>query len=50
VVWGDKPNLLAWCGIVLIVASGIYLLRASRPVRVATPTTDTQSINPPNLR
>lgn len=50
VVWGDTPNLLAWCGIVLIVASGIYLLRASRPVRVATPTTDTQSINPPNLR
>ena len=50
VVWGDTPNLLAWCGIVLIVASGIYLLRASRPVRVATLTADTQSIKPPNLR
>ena len=24
VVWGDTPNLAGWCGIALIVASGIY--------------------------
>jgi drug/metabolite transporter (DMT)-like permease len=27
-LWGDVPNLLAWCGIALIVAAGAYLLRA----------------------
>ena len=37
-------------GIVLIVASGIYVLRASRHARAATFTADIQSINPPNLR
>lgn len=26
-VWGDVPNALAWSGIVLVVASGLYLLR-----------------------
>lgn len=26
-VWGDAPNALAWSGIVLLVASGLYLLR-----------------------
>lgn len=26
-VWGDVPNALAWSGIVLLVASGLYLLR-----------------------
>ena len=30
VVWGDRPNALAWCGIALVIASGIYVLRASR--------------------
>lgn len=29
VVWGDKPNVLGWCGIALVIASGIYVLRAS---------------------
>lgn len=50
VVWGDTPNLSGWCGIVLIVASGIYVLRASRRARAVTFTADIQSINPPNLR
>jgi len=27
-LWGDVPNVLAWCGIALIVAAGAYLLRA----------------------
>ena len=35
VVWGDRPNALAWCGIALVVASGIYVLRASRRARAA---------------
>jgi drug/metabolite transporter (DMT)-like permease len=35
VVWGDTPNLLAWCGIALVVASGIHVLRASRRARAA---------------
>jgi drug/metabolite transporter (DMT)-like permease len=26
-VWGDVPNGLAWCGIALVVATGLYLLR-----------------------
>ena len=30
VVWGDRPNGLAWCGIALVIASGVYVLRASR--------------------
>jgi len=25
-VWGDVPNVLAWCGIALVVATGLYLL------------------------
>ncbi|MCW5644308.1 MAG: DMT family transporter [Burkholderiaceae bacterium] len=29
-VWGDVPNLLAWSGIVLMVAAGIFMLRAGR--------------------
>lgn len=29
-VWGDVPNALAWCGIGLLIGSGITLLRASR--------------------
>lgn len=30
VVWGDAPNPLAWCGLVLLVVSGVHVLRASR--------------------
>jgi len=40
VVWGDVPNALAWSGIVLLVGSGIYVLRASRRARVAPPSPD----------
>lgn len=35
VVWGDRPNALAWSGIALVIASGIYVLRASRRARAA---------------
>jgi drug/metabolite transporter (DMT)-like permease len=35
VVWGEQPNALGWCGIALVVASGIYVLRASRRARAA---------------
>jgi drug/metabolite transporter (DMT)-like permease len=40
VVWGDVPNALAWFGIVLLVGSGIYVLRASRRARAVAPTPD----------
>jgi drug/metabolite transporter (DMT)-like permease len=30
-VWGDVPNLLAWCGIVLLVGAGLHVLLAGRP-------------------
>lgn len=40
IVWGDAPNPLAWSGIALIVASGIYVLRASRRARRAPVTPD----------
>ena len=35
-VWGDVPNALAWSGIALLVAAGLYVLhgerrRAARP-------------------
>ena len=40
VVWGDTPNALGWCGIALVVASGIYVLRASRRARAAPITPD----------
>ena len=36
VVWGDTPNALAWGGIALVVASGVYVLRASRRARAAS--------------
>jgi len=39
-VWGDTPNALAWCGIALVIASGIYVLRASRRARAAPVTPD----------
>ena len=33
VVWGDLPNALAWAGIALVIAPGIYILRVSRRAR-----------------
>lgn len=30
VVWSDVPNTLAWCGVVLVIGSGIYVVRANR--------------------
>ena len=30
VVWGDVPNTLAWAGIALVMAAGLYLLRQGR--------------------
>jgi drug/metabolite transporter (DMT)-like permease len=35
-VWGDRPNALAWCGIALLVGSGVYVLRAESRARVAS--------------
>ena len=29
-IWGDVPNLVAWCGIVLLVGSGLYVLYHER--------------------
>ena len=40
VVWDDVPNALAWSGIALLVGSGIYVLRASRRARAASPAPD----------
>ena len=34
-VWGEQPNALGWCGIALVIASGSYVLRASRRARAA---------------
>lgn len=39
VIWGDVPNPLAWAGIVLLLASGLYMIhqqRRARPAPVAT--------------
>lgn len=30
VVWGDVPNIWAWCGIALLVGSGLYVVRSER--------------------
>lgn len=30
-VWGDVPNPLAWCGIVLLVGAGLHVVLAGRP-------------------
>ncbi|MBK8070780.1 MAG: DMT family transporter [Ramlibacter sp.] len=30
-VWRDVPNLLAFCGIALLVAAGLYMLHSERP-------------------
>ena len=35
-VWGDAPNALAWAGIALLVAAGLYVLQGQR-VRAARP-------------
>jgi drug/metabolite transporter (DMT)-like permease len=40
VIWGDTPNALAWCGIALVIASGIYVLRVSRRASRAPITAD----------
>ena len=29
-VWGDVPNTLAWCGIALLVGSGLFMLWCER--------------------
>ena len=29
-IWGDVPNLVAWCGIALLVGSGLYVLYHER--------------------
>ncbi|WP_298924632.1 DMT family transporter [uncultured Ramlibacter sp.] len=29
-VWGDVPNLLAWCGIALLLGAGLYVLHGER--------------------
>ena len=29
-VWGDVPNALAWGGIALLVAAGLYVLHSER--------------------
>lgn len=29
-VWGDVPNAIAWCGIALLVGSGLYVLHGER--------------------
>jgi LPXTG-motif cell wall-anchored protein len=29
-VWGDVPNALAWAGIALLIAAGLYLVRRER--------------------
>lgn len=37
VVWGDVPNALAWCGIALLVAAGLYILHGGRMAARASP-------------
>ena len=34
-VWGEVPNLAAWCGIALLISSGIYVLHGERSRRQA---------------
>jgi hypothetical protein len=29
-MWGDVPNVLAWCGVALVMAAGLGLLQAER--------------------
>lgn len=35
VIWGDVPNPLAWAGIVLLLASGLYMIHQQRRARPA---------------
>ena len=37
VVWNDAPNALAWCGVLLVIGSGIHVARTNRLVRTASP-------------
>ena len=30
VLWGDIPNLLAWCGIALLIGAGLYVILRER--------------------
>jgi drug/metabolite transporter (DMT)-like permease len=30
VVWGDLPNAWGWCGIALLIAAGVYMIRQQR--------------------
>jgi drug/metabolite transporter (DMT)-like permease len=39
-VWGDVPNTMAWLGMLLLVGSGVYVLRASRRASAADPARD----------
>lgn len=39
-VWGDVPNILAWCGVVLVIATGIHVARANRLTEAVSPTRD----------
>jgi len=36
VVWGDIPNTMAWCGMVLLVGAGLMMMR-SQPAVAANP-------------
>lgn len=36
VIWGDVPNPLAWAGIVLLLASGLYMIHQQRRARPAS--------------
>jgi drug/metabolite transporter (DMT)-like permease len=29
-IWGDMPNPLAWCGMLLLVGAGLLMLRLNR--------------------
>lgn len=33
VVWGDLPNAWGWCGIALLIAAGVYMIRQQRTPR-----------------
>jgi drug/metabolite transporter (DMT)-like permease len=30
VIWGDIPNGMAWCGMLLLVGAGLLMLRLNR--------------------
>lgn len=41
IFWGDMPDALAWCGIAVIIAAGLYIIRqpapAAQPARPVPP-------------